>query len=374
MKRIQICHITSVHRPFDTRIFSNEICSLKKAGFELALIAPHKKTEVVDGVKIIAIPQFKKKSVRLLLASFFILRIALTLPIKYFQLHDPELVFVAIVLRIAGTKVTFDLHEKISEQVLSKPLIPKVLKGTIVVLSRWTEKIISAVSNYLIAATPVIAESCPSKKTIVIQNFPVLNVLSNLNCVPYQSRENNIIYVGDLTRVRGIKEITSAMERLPGGLDATLIIGGNFPHVDFKSEIVSLAGWSKVNFLGYIDRKTVFKQLGLARIGLVVLHPIANYVSSQPVKMYEYMNAGIPIVASDFPSWRSLIEKIGCGLLVDPLDPQSIADAIEWLLKNPEKAERMGEKGKEAVQNTYNWEVEEKKFIDFYKKIVKTVS
>ncbi|MBC8180634.1 glycosyltransferase [candidate division KSB1 bacterium] len=262
------------------------------------------------------------------------------------------------------------MHEKISEQVISKPWIPKLFKSIVSILSVWIEKIINNVSNNLIAATPKIAEDCPSKNTIVVQNFPILNVQSNQNYVPYQSRENNIIYVGDLTKVRGIKEITVAMERLPVSLNTNLFIGGNFPHIKYKNEVMRLDGWSKVNYLGYIDRKTVIKQLGLSRIGLVVLHPIPNYISSQPVKMYEYMNAGIPFVASDFPLWKNLIEKIECGLLVDPLDPQSIADAIEWLLKNPQAAERMGSKGKEAVQNQFNWEIEENKLINFYRKIV----
>ena len=368
MNKIKICHITSVHRPFDTRIFFNEIRSLEKAGFEMQLIAPHAKTEVVDNVKILAIPKFKNKRTRLLFSSFFILRLTLSMPFEFFHLHDPELIFVAIVLRISGKKIIYDLHEKISEQVINKPWIPKVLKKTVIVLSQLAEKIINSTANNIIAATSVIAESCPSKKTVVVQNFPVLNVQSNQNTIPFQSRENKVVYIGDLTRVRGIKEITSAMERIPESLKARLIIGGNFPHVEFKSEVTSLAGWSKVNYLGYIDRKTVFKQLASARIGLVVLHPIPNYIESQPVKMYEYMNAGIPVVASDFPIWRELIEKIGCGLLVNPLEPQSIADAIEWLLNNSDKANRMGEKGKLAVEKTYNWQVEEKKLVDYYKK------
>ena len=107
-------------------------------------------------------------------------------------------------------------------------------------------------------------------------------------------------------------------------------------------------------------------KLNTARVGLVTLHPAPNYLEAQPIKFFEYMAAGIPIVASDFPLWQKFIEEIGCGLLVNPLDPQSIANAIQWLLEHPKEAEAMGKRGKEAVLNQYNWSNEVKKLLALY--------
>lgn len=104
-------------------------------------------------------------------------------------------------------------------------------------------------------------------------------------------------------------------------------------------------------------------------MGLVTLAPIPNYIESYPTKLFEYMAAGVPVVASDFPLWRSIVDGAGCGLLVDPADPQQIADAIDWLIDHPEEAARMGENGRRAAHDTYNWQGEASKLRALYAKL-----
>ena len=84
----------------------------------------------------------------------------------------------------------------------------------------------------------------------------------------------------------------------------------------------------------------------------------------------ESLNAGIPLIASDFPLWRELIAGNDCGLLVDPLSPEKIAEAIDYLVTHPEDAERMGRNGRKAVLERYNWPNEEKKLLGFYERIL----
>jgi glycosyltransferase involved in cell wall biosynthesis len=82
--------------------------------------------------------------------------------------------------------------------------------------------------------------------------------------------------------------------------------------------------------------------------------------------MFEYMAAGVPVIASHFPLWRQIVEGNACGICVDPLDPQAIAGAIDYLATHPEDAERMGRNGQRAVAAKYNWNIEEQKLLDFY--------
>ena len=102
----------------------------------------------------------------------------------------------------------------------------------------------------------------------------------------------------------------------------------------------------------------------------MVFHPIENHIMSQPNKLFEYMSAGLPVVASDFPLWRSIIQEVGCGLLVDPTNPAAIAEAIRWLLERPAEAESMGLRGREAVRRIYNWENEQQKLVELYARLM----
>jgi len=105
--------------------------------------------------------------------------------------------------------------------------------------------------------------------------------------------------------------------------------------------------------------------------GLVTLHPIVNYIDALPVKMFEYMVAGIPVIASNFSLWREIIEGNKCGLCVDPLNPSEIAKAIDYIMTHPAEAQQMGKNGLRAVQEQYNWDIEEKKLLALYEQLLK---
>jgi hypothetical protein len=103
---------------------------------------------------------------------------------------------------------------------------------------------------------------------------------------------------------------------------------------------------------------------------MVTLHATSNYLDSYPVKMFEYMSAGLPVIASDFPLWRRIIDGAGCGLLVDPLNHEAIAKAMRWILDHPCEAEAMGQRGRQAVERTYNWDPEAVKLLSLYRELL----
>ena len=131
-----------------------------------------------------------------------------------------------------------------------------------------------------------------------------------------------------------------------------------------------MVGWSKVRFHGWSSRTEVANILGDVRAGLVVLHPLKNYIDSFPTKMFEYMAIGLPVIASDFPLWRRIISDVNCGLFVDPQNPEAIAKAMQWILDHPQEAEDMGRRGRKAVEEVYNWKSESVKLANLYESLL----
>ena len=160
--------------------------------------------------------------------------------------------------------------------------------------------------------------------------------------------------------------MVAAMECLPAQLGAELELVGTFSPAPLEGALGLEEAWSRVVYHGRQERDGVAAALSRARVGLVVLQPRPNYLEALPVKLFEYMAAGIPCVASDFPLWREIIETAQCGLLVDPGDPEAIAAAVAWLLENESDAREMGQRGREAVENVYNWEGEARRLVDLY--------
>ena len=225
--------------------------------------------------------------------------------------------------------------------------------------------------NGVVAATPEIARHFPGSHAIVVQNFPIVDEFEMRIGSPYSARPPVAVYIGGIDALRGIKEMVQAFEFVPEHLESRFELAGMFEPLSLEADVRKLRGWQNVDFHGQISRTGVASLLGRGRVGLVLYHPAANHTFSQPTKLFEYMAAGIPVVASDFPRWREIVEGAGCGILVDPLDPRRIAQAVAWLLENPKEAEEMGRRGREAVLERYSWRTEAEKLIGFYKNILR---
>jgi glycosyltransferase involved in cell wall biosynthesis len=220
----------------------------------------------------------------------------------------------------------------------------------------------------VIGATPIIRDKFLSinPNTIDINNFPLLHELENTSS--WSDKRSAVCYVGGIAQTRGIQEVCAAMGQLQS--DAQLNLVGEFSEPALKQQVQTLPGWQRVNAMGFVDRQGVREILRYSMAGLVTFHPQPNHIDAQPNKMFEYMSAGIPVIASDFPLWRGIVVGNDCGLVVDPLKPDEIAKAIDTLVANPDMAQRMGENGRRAVENRYNWPIEEQKLLAFYSTVL----
>lgn len=363
-------HLTSVHFSDDIRIFRKECRSLAEAGYTIALVAPQGADDQRDGIRILAVPRPEGRAARILITAWRVLAKAVRMPAKVYHLHDPELIPAGLVLRLLGRKVVFDAHEDLSSQVASKSYLPVPLRGPVRLVAWVLEEAVGRCFSAIVAATPRIAARFPPGKTWLVQNFPLPGELVTPERRPFRDRPNWATYIGGITEIRGLREIHAALRHLEDLPDLRLRMAGEPASQAFLDELASLPGGRKADYLGLLDRPEVARLLGASRCGLVLFLPLPNHTESQPNKLFEYMSAGVPIVASDFPHWRELLEPIGCAILVPPTDPERIADAIRGLVQDPERAEAMGERGRAAVAGKYNWETERTTLLGLYSRLI----
>lgn len=365
----RVVHLTSAHPRDDTRVLLKECFSLARHGHEVVLVvADGRGNESRSAVMIVDVGQPSGRLERILKTTKRIFRKALELNADIYHLHDPELLIVGRKLKCRGKKVVFDAHEDVSKQLLSKHYLNPVVRHVASFFFAYFERYVCYKLDGVVAATPHIRDKflAINPNSVDVSNFPVLGELEST--LPWNQKANEICYIGSIAMIRGIKELVRAMELTE--TPARLNLVGSFAEPAVETEVRAYPGWGKINSLGVQDRAGVRDVLGRSVAGLVTLHPIANYLDAQPIKMFEYMSAGIPIIVSDIDLWRKIVQEAGCGLVVDPTSPSAIAAAIDYIVSHPKEAKAMGERGRNAVLSQYNWAIEEVKLIAFYDHLI----
>ena len=377
LKNIQnkILILTSVHPPFDTRIFYKQAQTLVKAGYQVGLIAQHDRDEIRDGVNIIAIPKPKNRLERMFFTTMSLLRKALKQNAQVYHFHDPELIPVGLFLKLCGKKVVYDIHEDYKQKFLSTSWIKPFLRPWVSKIFSNFEEISSNFFNHLVLADQITAQRFNSKKKLtVMPNYPMVNQLQHIKSNGNLAKKRVkfvVMYIGGLSPDRGLFEMVEAMSFL-NNKNIELHLLGRFENPKDEEKIKNL---ENVKNLGLVPSNQVFPYLLGANVGLVLLQPTPAYLDSaeNTTKLFEYMLCGLPVIASDFPNLRKIIEGNKCGICVDPTDPGKIAEAIKYLRRNPAQAKKMGENGREAVFKKYSWENEEHKLLQLYTSLTGTI-
>lgn len=366
-----IAHLTSVHPRTDPRIFLKQCVSLARAGYDVHLIvADGQGPEVRHGVNVHDVGCPAGRWDRMQTTPGRLLRQAREIDASLCHLHDPELLTIVRPLHRLGKQVIFDSHEDVPLQLLSKPYLPGLAARALSVgfahYQRWVGRHLNAV----VAATPHIRDTFRDLgvECVTVHNYPLPDEFPAGE--PDWSRKNNeVCYIGGITRIRGIREMLEAMALTRSG--ARLQLAGRFSESDTRAEAVGHPGWPHVDDHGWLDRAGVQSALQRAVAGLVLLHPTPNHIEALPTKLFEYMAAGIPVIASDFPLWREIVLGNRCGFCVDPMDPAAIARAIDFCVLNRDQAREMGANGRRAVWEHYNWLNEEKSLRHLYANLLR---
>ena len=372
LRLTKIVHISSVHPRYDVRIFYKECMSLASQPLHEVhlLIADGKGDELKNTVHIHDVGRVEGRLNRMKILPKRLLEKALSLDGDIYHLHDPELIPMGLRLKKHGKKVIFDSHEDVEKDILSKAWIPHALRLIISKVYAMYERYATQKYDAIVTATPYIRDKFLKihPHVVDINNYPLLTELSPLSN-HHKEHSGDVCYIGVLSDIRGIKELVQALSYLP---NVRLHLAGQWSTQAFEREVQALKGWDQVVMHGFLDRAAVAELLQRCSVGLVTLHPLVNYKDALPIKMFEYMAFGLPVVASDFPLWREIIEANQCGVCVNPTDPYAIAQAIKDLLDHPQKAEQMGINGQASVYEKYHWGSEAQKLFSVYQKVLGT--
>lgn len=319
------------------------------------------------GVQVITLKNpFHGRISRAMRFSRLVVERAMNVEADLFHFHDPELLPHAVKFSRSKKKVIYDVHEDLPRQISTKPWIPAWARPLAASLAERMEMRNICNVTGIVAATPLIENRFHTAHphTTCVFNAPLLREFEREFHPDYSSRR--MVYIGVISEKRGIIEILKALEKIDGRLN----LAGRFESEELHNRCKAMPAWHKVNYVGSIDREAIGQLLEQSCIGLVTLHPTTNYLDSYPIKMFEYMGASLPVLASDFPLWRTIVHTHQAGICVDPLNVNEIVEAANSLFDHPEECKNLGSNGRSYVLSEFNWEAEAVKLNTFYQHLM----
>lgn len=362
--RTRIAHVTTAHPVQDNRIFQKECRALAAAGFDVHLVAVAPQDQEIAGVSIKALPLRRRRLARMVLGPVDAWTALRRVRPELIHVHDPELIPLAVLWRLVRRRpAIFDAHEDLPKQVMGKAYLPPALRRTLAAAAVLLEGVAERCLDAVVAATPSISTKFRRRPAVLVQNFPWLAAFPKPSDLT--DTERDVVYIGAINDGRGLSTMLELATHLPAR--STLTLAG--PVSDVDGLALAEQDPTRCRYLGVVDVQQIPDLLSTARLGLALLRPLPNYVDSQATKIYEYMAAGRPFLASDFASWMAQLGPYDCGLFVDPADPEAIRSAVRYILTDTEAARLMGRRGRRAFEQHFVFDREAPRLVELTRRL-----
>jgi len=363
----RVVHMTTVHHPYDPRIYHKQCKSLENAGFDVTLIA-RRDPKGNDGDKTInhiLLKTYKSRLKRMIFGTYDAYKKAKSMNADIITFHDPELLPAARLLKNKDNVVIYDIHEDYITSIMQKDYLSESVKKIVASGYKLMEKFFTRDMG-LSLAEKYYQEMYPDG--VWILNYPTVNE----RFIEHERTgevEDRVLYTGNVSHVRGAR-YHAKLPVIDPGINVHFV--GKCPG-ELAEEMYDVAGEHKnrlhIEGIDSFVEKEVIEERYLERnwlAGIALFPPTEHYKKKELTKFFEYMNAGIPVICSDFPVWKAFVERYECGIAVDPEDDEAIKEALDYLRNNPEEASKMGRNGKKAVMEELNWQTQEYKLVRWY--------
>jgi glycosyltransferase involved in cell wall biosynthesis len=370
----RVCLLTTSHPVSYTRFFDREAVSLARAGCAVTLVGlgPRDSEETRDGVRLVALQEQKGTSkLRLLLR---LRRVPAVRECDVLHCLDPWAL--AIGLARPRVKLIYEAVEWFPQTYLDRTSLPGPVRRSLASLVSLLEFEACRRAGAIIDTNQTRAARFerPGRKPVIVGNYPPAELLPE----PSASPDMAIAWTGLISRERGFEQLLEAFSQVASEFEsAQLRVIGQFDPRDkierrTRCVIDCNSLWGRVEFLGSLPYDAVFRELSRCLVGVILLQPgRGNDYTGQPNKLFEFMGSGLAVIASDFPEIGSIVRESGCGWLLDPTRPNSIADALRQALSSPSECRRRGLLGRKAVLERYTWREAEKALLRAYEETAK---
>jgi glycosyltransferase involved in cell wall biosynthesis len=368
-KKYKVCHFSSVHKDNDIRVYAKECLTLAGAGYDTTLIACDGQ-QTSEYVKLIKIKEGGGRFKRIFLRAYEVYRIARNAKADIYHFHDPELLPYGFLIKMTThAKVIYDSHECYPEDLQNKEWLPKYLRIPVAKIYKFIEDIGVRKFDMVVAATPYIHKRFEgiAKKIITVNNYPKLQEFRSESDTNPSIKRDGVCYVGAISEIRGILPFLDSLANV--NPDVKVYVAGTFATENIKKLVFAHSNWARVEYSGQVNRMEIRNIYEKSFAGIVNFLRAPNHEFSQPNKLFEYMAAGMPVIASDFQLWKDIIEPTACGITVKPDSASEIANAITALYVDKKLAESMGQAGRKAISDKYSWEREGVVLVDAYNEL-----
>lgn len=371
MKKFRVLHVSTAHQPQDPRIVFKQ-CQTLADVYDVFCALPHANPAIAPNIHFIRLPYYRRVIWRTLLTCPLILLRCLWLRPKLVHVYVPEFLPFAYVFRLLGAKVIYEVQENLYKKMQLKTFN----RGYFLEKAfRWFDHLARR-HFYLIFTEHGYLDTYVtlSKPHEVIYNYPLLSFVEPFR-QPYQpdAVKPSFFYIGWLSFERAFDTLVESLARLKTSYpDFRVHLFGRQTFTD--ADLQQLPAFAQVRtnlrFYGYRDQREAFPYATQATAGLALLKPVGDYPDSYTTKLFEYMALGLPVVTSDFPLYRAVVEQFQCGFCVSPYDSAQITDALIYLIEHPDEARTIGQRGRKAVETHFNWDTEALKLLNFYERLL----
>ena len=375
-----VCHVTTAHPAFDTRIFRRECRSLAAAGYTVHLVAPHDREETVDGVHILPLPPAPSGLPRRAVWPILALRRARVTRADLYHFHDPELIPAMRLLgRWTRRPVVWDVHEVYTETIAHFNQLgwrPASRLGARV-FDRYELRAARRSFAGVVTVTEMMAERYrrAGVLTAAVGNLVEADVLEPRAPLPPRAEPPLLVTSGLLNPDRGILLMVDAFARVRRQRACRLAFWGHFPREEDERRLrarVGALGLQADVFIGgpYPRGELLDALLPTATAGCVLLmEPSAYNVIGVPNRLTEYWARGLPVLTSRGTHAADMTVEAGAGLAVENT-VEALAEGFGRILDDPAAARAMGERGRRAVAERYNWRHAFANLLELYRRIL----